>query len=291
MRNLLLVLIEVLVFVGCSKSFKEVKPEEEVDSSDLFASEIMQTYDISPNDTSGLKIFGFAYTKENAAILGNKNGHLWVQLLEDNLNGTFKKETNFIVNAKFNDWIEIDLGYGEKKVIEVNYLNWNDKLNSNYLYYIFWHDQEHFILTKYTKDFAWIVYKNKIFEKQASYHDVIANGYIGSFFDNKRYVCNEKEEPLYEYNGNGENFINLYEYILYSSSGIERRNAETGKVIWETQFEKMGEIIDGHEPKIESSMEIKDDVVSCIFNITNYDGSKETKIINVDIETGKIIKQ
>lgn len=53
----------------------------------------------------------------------------------------------------------------------------------------------------------------------------------------------------------------------------------------------MGEIIDGHEPKIESSMEIKDDVVSCIFNITNYDGSKETKIINVDIETGKIIKQ
>ena len=133
----LLVLIGVLVFVGCSKSFKEVEPKEEVDSSDLFASEIMQKYDISPNDTSGLKIFGFAENNGNFAILGNKNGHLWVQLLEDNLNGTFKKETNFIVNAKFNDWIEIDLGYGEKKVIEVNYLNWNDKLNSNYLYYIF----------------------------------------------------------------------------------------------------------------------------------------------------------
>ena len=52
----------------------------------------------------------------------------------------------------------------------------------------------------------------------------------------------------------------------------------------------MGEVVDDHEPKIEDSMKIENNVASCTFNITNYNGSKEMKIINVDIETGEMMK-
>lgn len=299
MKNLLIILIGVLVFIGCSKDEKEGR-EEVLQEPESELPKLMRQCDISPNDTTGLRIFGVAQiTNQGLAILGCKNGHLWVQIVEPQAD-TLKRKYNFIVNADFNDNIEIDLGYGEKKVVKVDYINWDNNIRG-VSYIINWHDQEHFSLYKMPNTgeivFSWVICKSNIFEKQIYFRNVIANGYIGRLFPGNEYytdyVCDEKGELLYEYKNEFEyyTFINLYEYINYSPEKVYRQNAETGEVVWETQLEKMGEVIDGHEPKIEHSIEIKDDVASCTFNITNYDGSKETKIINVDIETGEIIKQ
>lgn len=62
MKNLFIALIGLFVFIGCSKSFKEVEPEIEINKSNLG---IMEKFDISPNDTSGLKIFGLAVKRDD----------------------------------------------------------------------------------------------------------------------------------------------------------------------------------------------------------------------------------
>ena len=75
----------------------------------------MEKFDISPNDTSGLKIFGLAVKRDDddtIALLGNKQEKLWVQILHV-VDDNYKKITNFMVDGVFNDRIEIDLGYGE----------------------------------------------------------------------------------------------------------------------------------------------------------------------------------
>lgn len=288
MKNLLLVLIGVLIFVGCRKSFKEVKPME---GGEEEAENIMSYFDISPSDTAGLRIFGVAAinTAHGVSILGNKNGYLWVQILEPQENNTLKKITNFTTTAKFNDRIEIDLGYGEKTVIETNYINWDMETKWGQgmpeidIYTILFHDKTHFLLNKGT--FSWIICKDAIFERQIYYYKTIANGYIGS-----GYVCDEKGEPRYEYKNKFDNytFVNLYEYIDYSTISIFKKNAETDKLVWHSEFGEMGQVIDGHEPKIEHTMQITDNTASCTFNITNYDGSKETKNFKVNIDTGEI---
>lgn len=290
MKNLLIVLIGLFVFIGCSKSFEDVKPEGEP----VELPSIMQIFDISPSDTVGLRIFGVASinTAHGISILGNKNGYLWVQILEPQGNNIFKKITNFTTPTKFNDRIEIDLGYGEKTVIEAHYIDCGTIINGSILdeievYMILFHDKTHFLLNK--GSFSWIICENKIFERSTNYNDIIANGYTG-WYDNNSYVCDETGKPVYKYKYEFKNyiFINLYEYMNYSPEKIYRQNAETGETIWETQFEKMGQVIDGNEPKIEHSIEIKNDIASCTFNITNYDGSKETRKFKINIENGEI---
>lgn len=296
MKNLLIVLIGLFVLIGCSKSFKEVKPDPIEDPIEEFPS-IMEIFEISPNDTVGLKLFGVAAinTAHKSSILGNKNGYLWVQILEPKEDNTFKKITNFTTTAKFNDRIEIDLGYGEKKVVKVDYINWDDKILGG-SYIINWHDQEHFSLNTISNSdivFAWVICKNKIFEHEIYYKDTFVNGYTGLYGDNETYVFNETGEPLYRYGDEYKDytFINLYEYINYSPNKLYRQNAKTKEIIWGIQLEKMGQVIDGHEPKIEHSIKITGEYAECTFNITNYDGSRETKKYNVDIETGEIIEK
>lgn len=295
MKGLLVALfIGIFIFVGCSKNDEDTGEE-----SIPLPPNIMEIFDISPNDTIGLRIFGLASinTAHGISILGNKNGYLWVQILEPQENNIYKKITNFTTTAKFNDRIEIDLGYGEKTVIKANYINWDMEIKWGQstsdgidIYTILFHDRTHFLLNEGT--FSWIICENKILEKQINFGGVIANGYIGWFNDNE-YVCDETGEPLYKYDYEFKNytFINIYEYINYSPIRIYRRNAKTGATIWESRFENIGQIIDGHEPKIEQLIEIKGDIVLCTFNITNYDGSKETKNINLNIETGEIIEK
>ena len=82
----------------------------------------------------------------------------------------------------------------------------------------------------------------------------------------------------------------MYEYIKYSDNYIILQNAETDEIVWRTQLEEMGQIIDGHKPKIEYSFQITDNTISYTFNITNYDGSKETKKIKIDTVYGEIIR-
>lgn len=286
MKGLLAILIGLFILIGCSK-------DDRNNSREIPSPNILELFDISPNDTTGLKLCGVASIDcyYGIAVLGNKNGYLWVQILERKEDNTFKKITNFTTTAKFNDRIEIDLGYGEKEVIKANYVDWNAKIYnviSNDLdkYAIFFHDENHFLLYR---NYSWIICDDKIFERRNPYQGTLANGYIGGY-NLKVYVCDETGEPLYEYDDKFKNytFINIYEYIDYSKESICRCNAKTGKRVWETRFEKMGQVIDGHEPKIEHSIKITGEYAECTFNITNYDGSKETKKYNVDIETGEI---
>lgn len=292
MKGILIILIGLFVLIGCSENDKEEKPLDPIELPS-----IMEIFDISPNDTVGLRIFGVASinTDYGVSIVGNKNGYLWVQILEPKEDNTFKKITSFTTTAKFNDIIEIDLGYGEKTVIEAHYIDWETKINGSILdeietYIIVFHDKTHFLLNK--ASFSWIIYDDKILERRTHYQGVFANGYIG-WYDDDRYVCDETGEPIYKYDSKFENytFINIYEYIHCSPEKIYRQNAETGVKIWETQLEKMGQVIDGHEPKIEHSIKITGEYAECTFNITNYDGSEEAKKYNVDIETGEIIEK
>ena len=147
MKNLFIALIGLFVFIGCSKSFKEVEPEIEINKSNLG---IMEKFDISPNDTSGLKIFGLAVKRDDddtIALLGNKQEKLWVQILHV-VDDNYKKITNFMVDGVFNDRIEIDLGYGEKITNCVSYLGWSQEINnSNYMYEYTSHDYKNFTIT------------------------------------------------------------------------------------------------------------------------------------------------
>lgn len=293
----------MFVFIGCSKSDK--------DENDTKTPFLMEIFDISPSDTSGLKIFGLAQIKKDRdyiledtiALLGNKNGKLWVQTLKCNHNdiiydGNYKRINSFTINNEFCDEFKIDLGYGEEKIIKLNY--WTDGFATEMNYMIIFHDQENFALsTNLVGEIypSWIIYDNIINPSKIRYYEVIANGYWGSDYEriyNGGFVCNPKGEILYRYPypeawGNII-FINLYEIVNCNHSYISRENAETGEVVWKTQFETMGEVVDDHEPKIEYSMKIENNVASCTFNITNYNGSKEMKIINVDIETGEMMK-
>lgn len=300
MKNLLFVLIGLFVFIGCSKDGKEKDTQMPL---------LMEMFDISPNDTLGLKIFSFAgilrgrfikdLSSDTIALLGNKNGKLWVQVLQDaqGINGDikYKKINNFIVNGEFKDKFEIDLGYGEKTIKEINYIRW-DGFVFDINYIVFFHDQENFtISTNISGEMypSWIIYNNTINQSKIRYRGIIADGYIGcQDLNSSVYVYNKKGEPLYRYSYEGDDaiFINLYEFIRYDNYYISRWNAETEEIVWKTKFEKMGQVIDGHEPKITHSLQIKGDVALCTFNITNYDGSKETINIEVDIETGEVTK-
>lgn len=300
MKGLFSILIGLFVLIGCSNDDKK---------DDTPQTSLMNMFDISPNDTSGLKIFGLAQIKKDRnyiledtiALLGNKNGKLWVQILKCNRNdviydGNYKRINNFTINNEFSDEFKIDLGYGEEKVIKLNY--WTDVFTTEMNYMLIFHDQENFaISTNLVGELypSWIIYNNTLSPSRLKYNRIIASGYWGHDLENiyaRGYVCNEKGEPLYYYpyqeDWNNIVFINLYEYISYYPYYVTCINAETGKVIWETQLEKMGQVIDGHEPKIEHSIKIVGEYVECLFNITNYDGSKKTQIYNVDIETGEI---
>lgn len=302
MKGLLAILIGLFVLIGCSENDKEENPP---------LPQLMEMFDINPNDTLGLRIFGLAEQRNNddtVALLGNKNGRLWVQMLVKS-DYKYYKITNFIVNGAFHDNIEVDLGYGGKVYSHVDYIDWN--YTTPAIYILSFHDLKNFTLTKDDLDIvygdhdnalSWVIYNNEIRSSKLIYWNVIAEGYIGNIFKREissngshwyPYVCDMQGEPIYEYKDEFENytFINLYECIKYSNNSILRQNAETGKVIWETQLEKMGQVIDGHEPKIEHSIKIVGEYAECTFNITNYDGSQETQKYNVDIETGEIIKK
>ena len=151
MKNLLLALIGLLVFTGCSKSSDE-------DENDIPISFLMEMFDISPSDTSGLKIFGLAQIKKNRdhiledtiALLANKNGKLWVQTLKCNHNdiiydGNYKRINSFTINNEFCDEFKIDLGYGEEKIIKVNY--WENSFVTEMNYILIFHDQENFAIS------------------------------------------------------------------------------------------------------------------------------------------------
>lgn len=310
MKNLFIALIGLFVFIGCSKSFKEVEPEIEINKSNLG---IMEKFDISPNDTSGLKIFGLAVKRDDddtIALLGNKQEKLWVQILHV-VDDNYKKITNFMVDGVFNDRIEIDLGYGEKITNCVSYLGWSQEINnSNYMYVYSSHDYKNFTITKdktiigsndINDVLSWIICDDKINQSQIFYWNIFADGYLGRVYKNNNsaftphfytYVCNRKGEALYEYKDEFKDytFINLYEYIKYSDNYIILQNAEIDEIVWRTQLEEMGQIIDGHKPKIEYSFQITDNTISYTFNITNYDGSKETKKIKIDTVSGEIIR-
>lgn len=290
MKNLVVVVIGLLVFIGCSKNSKDVSPE----GMEYF----MTNFDLNPIDTIGLRLFGMATIEKNDSIplvlLGNKNGKLWVHALKKE-GEKYKKIINFIVDGDFKDNIEVDLGYGEKVNKCVDYIGWHDGIigNSNHDYKIFLHDYKNFAISgiKTIDDEAknllsWSIYDNKINLSRIYYFDIITDGYIGA--NECVWICDLKGDPIYEPQTSGDIFINLFECIKYSSNSIIKQNAQTGKIIWETQFAKMGQVIDGHDPQIEHSMEITGDIISCTFNITNYDGSKETKNFKVNIDTGEI---
>lgn len=295
MKYTLLFFISILFF-ACSENENPGEPEEPL---------LMKKFDISASDTAGLRIFGIASIYKNdsipLALLGNKNGYLWIQFLKDspgNNEQTCKKVSIFTSNVKFNDTRIYDLGYGENVTFRVRYVDINEdfSLNPIDMYFINLHNFEHFSLSggdgNVNRILSWIINKNEILESKAYYSNVISNGYIGYFPDGIGFqVCNEKGEALYPYKDDFKDyvFINLYEYIKLSATEIVKENAETGQIIWKHGLGKLGQTIDGHEPKIEYTVTIAKNMISFTFKITNYDATKEEKTIKLDITSGESI--
>lgn len=128
------------------------------------------------------------------------------------------------------------------------------------------------------------------------------NGYYDAddYYNNKDiHIYNEYGDLLYmtEFlNIDGLKFINMYEYIkcdydsYYENNRYEYKwrirkiNAETNETAWTYIVGNIGAEINGNQPKIDYKIETSENYITCTFDCTNYDGTKEQKIIKLNMD-------
>lgn len=292
MRNSLVLLIGLLVFVGCSKSFKEVVPED---------NNWWNGYLV---DTTGLNIIYYEFIDNDLRIAGIKSGKLWVSIF----NQDDKKQVfGFVDDEEFESQRIFDKGYGNLETVnlEISRINihdvslykailiWYAKSNAGDLIII---NGEKIIYKKlcdnnvaYSAAEPWfenyiLVYSN-LHNMNQIYTCVSSDG--KELFDADRNTIEYRyltpvsiEEGIYEnddFGFNGEYWRNHY----------YRQNIKTGQKIWDYEV-AYNDIQENAKINVESKKMAG--IWSYTLNITNYDGTKEARSFKINIETGEVIK-
>lgn len=288
--------------------------DEGEDPDEPLMPEMMRKFDISEADTAGLRIFGYAgVEKENmpAALLGNKNGHLWVHFVKDvgkdnSSEIIFKKLKTIVFKSQFNDKRTYDLGYGEVTTTQIHYITF-DEFYGYHSCLIGFHDENNFSLTTtgshFNETLSWIVYNGEVMDSPHFFNEKFSTGYKGWYWYRKdynecQYIFNEKGEALYPYYDHFADvtFININEYLnvhilannyTISLCDASKYSYEKEFIIW-SHSEKLGSVIDNHDPRIEYTAEHNTDIITCTLKVTNYDGTKEEKIIKLNVADGTL---
>ena len=292
--------------------------DENFESQEQEQQNLMTMFDISPNDTAGMKIFGFADIRDmddevanvTGAVLGCKEGQLWVQFLQSDENGDYVKTHQKSFYGNFEDKRIVDKGYGNVDTVRVNYMDYNSyEITNPYIYILVLHDFANFSISFSATNgtnISWVVCNDTVSNGRIRYYYSILDGYVGittnkdgNFFPEDQYVCDKKGNVLYRLNDaysslKNNTFINLYEYIKVDANVVKKINASIldaeSNPVWSVRFDDLGETIDGHEPIIEHEISIEGEYIVITFNVTNYDGSKSTRNFRIDIETGEFVE-
>lgn len=296
MKNLLIVIIGLILVSGCSKDDKN-NPLSEITKEESLYNAILK----ATTDTIGLKLVGCgsAYSKIDtlAFILGLKNRKLWCGFYESDGKNRYREKRIWTSKNMFTDTIRIvDKGYGEYDTLKLELNNSFSQSSNSYVI-----DYNNFVVQTVGFSLVFIsngnMYLSNIFSSGlVIWHD----GYIIQKYNEKEpddtyWYVNTKGEEIYNTSINLINGtpINACEFIEYQEEenafNILRKNAQTGVIVWEYKVMELGQTIDGHKPKIVHSLKIVDNTVFCTFKIINYDGTKEEKIIKLNIEDGALV--
>lgn len=309
MKNLLFVLIGIFVFISCSKSNKEVIPDDIV----IEPTEEDKYWGFHVQDTVNLKLYGMgaAYILSDTciALCGVKNGKLWIGVYDtDTRNEKFtwiSKNDYSLTQAK-------NMGYGKEVVVNIDrmhmsYVNFKNEKNFRLLFFSYekMPSIQNIWNLLFVHDGQEMFYRDaKYYEAQSWYNDCVlainedADPDVYTVFDaigNKKYDLS----PSFFLNWDSYSFLNAGEVISFkddiNSNGkykIARIDVKTNTIAWvhyifsgqESIFDdkiptnsKVGYIID----------EFKDDYMVINMNVLNYDGTQITRVFKININTGK----
>ncbi|MEF9923031.1 MAG: hypothetical protein RR854_00460 [Muribaculaceae bacterium] len=300
MKIILLVAI-IAAFLGCGSDYKTVLPEESGNGCDDFLSHILREFEIK--DTIGLKITGFSLYFEGfdtcQCFSGIKKGKLWInfQTKEKKEKFVFIDEDDF----KFNR--VADLGYGRFDTVNVKPSNPKFYVCDNGDFYgtiSCGLDLGHNIYAVVT-DFISMIDGNKkvisdfgySFERKWTKDHFIAEKWCS--YSSEYYMVSKYGEVLFNIKKNNYYMheyiipINITDGLNYNINKVQRLNLKTGDILWKLSINNDIDNNATNRPISKISVNDKNgSIYDLKFDITYFDGKKETRIIRIDIETGNI---
>lgn len=298
MKIILLVAI-IAAFLGCG-SDKEPIPESG-NRVDYFLSLILREFEIK--DTIGLKIneVGMCFTENDTCrcISGIKKGKLWInfQTKEKKEKFVFIDEDDF----KFNR--VADLGYGRFDTVNVEPINPKFYVCDNGDFYgtISCGSDLGHNMYAVVADFISMIDGNKkvisdfgySFERKWTKDHFIAEKWRN--YSSEYYMVSKYGEVLFNIKkNNGYMYeymipINITDGLTCNINEVQRVNLKTGDILWELSINK--DINNNATNRPISKISVNDkngSIYDFKFDITYFDGKKETRIIRIDIETGNI---
>lgn len=252
------------------------------------------------NDKEGLRIFGQGkvYGDSTMVAWGIKNKMLWCgffEVIEENL---FEEKYIWQGNEDFIDTIKvIDLGYGRSDTLML--LPQKEPYCSACFF-----EKDTFGLQVPYFPAIFIENKNIYINDQIICSPWIKGYYItqkySEYPSSERYITNCKGEKIYKIDVDAgvdknsipvslEDFISVTGYK--NSIYISRKEAKKKHTRWTYILNNVGHIVDDHYPTFKEEHSINNDRIAFTFYITNYDGSKNTKSIKIDIDNGNAINE
>lgn len=295
MKNFIVIFIGLFIFAGCSKSSPDTPPKE---------CEECDWWNGYFTDTTGLNIVYYEFIDNDLRIAGTKSGRLWVSIFNQD---DKKLVFDFVDNEEFKPQRIFDRGWGNFETINLEISRIDVFDVSSYKEILIWY-------AKASAGDMIICNDNKIIYKKLSNDKISYSGAYSWFDDNiivsthlynnsRQNICvsgNGKElliiNPNVEFNNLTPVSIEegIYESDSFGFNGeywrnyYYRQNIKTGQKKWDHEV-----VYDDIQEKAKINVESSkmNSIWLYTLNITNYDGSKETRSFKIDIETGELIKQ
>lgn len=303
--NRILLLLCIFMAFSCSKSENDdVSPEDIPDNS---IASLYKRVRLATKDTVGLNIISGGGSqgdacKEGCLFTGTKQGKFWVGYFKEKQspNGQldFEEIASYSTKYDYNLKREAYLGYGEKDDFYVN----------NFVVYVWGNLEERcFEMEVIGLDEDHYRHSNDFFIVRGDSEKHLGNTFYNEkvyWYDNSvMFFAPDNEyntiHDLYDKNGECLNNnlgisyydvyeaevmpINMEEGIFRERTIFKRINIVTGKRLFET---KVRDILSDARVTIEKTKEIGNEWHYKIY-ITNYDGTKEEREIQLNIETGE----
>lgn len=312
--NRILLLLCIFMAFSCSKSENDdVSPEDIPDNS---IASLYKRVRLATKDTVGLNIMSHWTNslgdacKEGYLFTGIKQGKFWVGYFKEkrSSNGQldFEEIASYSTKYDYNLKREVKLGYGEKDNIYITHFRvfiWgnldercfemdvigceNDEMNSRCVYdfFIIRDDAEkHSENTFYSKKMEW--YDNSVIfwidEIELEYNKFLKPN--NTLYDKNGECFNDDLKITPEEFENANVIpISMEEGIFYKNLTFSRINIITRETLFDT---KIDDVLSDARVTIEKTKEIGNEWHYKIY-ITNYDGTKEEREIQLNIETGE----
>lgn len=308
MKKILFLMIAIFIFGGCSKDNEGNPLTERITEEQGIYNAILK----ATTDTVGLKLVGtgtayyindtsYSICNESFFALGRKNQKMWCGFFDRTDEFSFIEKYSLIFKENFNDTIRIvDKGHGNIDTLKLGFCDHFFETCGVYVT-----DQNTFIVINPISHIIFVNEGNVYFSDY--YIQSAFNGGVGIWRDyyllhintgvssHEFWVFNKKGEKIYKAvdSAFGKTAVDLYNYIdlqVNKNTYIATLyNAQSGSIIWQTEIRNLGKIIDDNNPKISEKHIVNNTYITCTFDITNYDGSKEEKIIKLNIEDGALV--